>query len=103
MLKKNYNKSGKSCRVTFKLPADVEAETVALLGEFNEWDADSHPLKRRKDGSYSTTVSLEAGQEYRFRYLLDNDRWINDEAIDGEAVNRFGTVDGVLELTQPAA
>ena len=98
MLKKNYTKSRSSCRVTFKLPSEVEAETVALLGDFNEWSADSHPLTRRKDGSHSTTISLEAGQDYRFRYLLDNDRWINDEAADREVANRFGTRDGVISV-----
>ncbi len=98
MLKKNYSKTRSSCRVTFKLPADIEAETVALLGDFNEWNADSHLLTRRKDGSHSTTVSLEAGQDYRFRYLLDNDRWVNDEAADREVANRFGTRDCVISV-----
>ncbi len=98
MLKKNYTKSGLSCRVTFKVPAEVEAQTVALLGDFNEWNAESNPLTQRKDGSYSTTVSLEAGQDYRFRYLLDSERWINDEAVDREVANRFGSRDGVIKI-----
>lgn len=98
MLKKNYTKSGRSCRVTFKLPAEIEAETVALLGDFNEWDAESNLLTARKDGSHSTTISLEAGQDYRFRYLLDSDRWINDEAADNEVANRFGTLDCVVSV-----
>jgi hypothetical protein len=45
MLKKNYSKSGNSCRVTFKLPATVNAETVHLCGEFNEWSPTKTPLK----------------------------------------------------------
>ncbi len=98
MLKKNYTKSGRSCRVTFKVPAEIEAETIVLLGDFNAWDAESHPLTRRKDGSHSTTVSLEAGQDYRFRYLLDSDRWVNDEAADRKIANRFGTRDGVVTI-----
>ncbi len=98
MLKKNYTKSGRSCRVTFKVPAEIEAETIALLGDFNAWDAESTPLKARKDGTYSTTISLEAGQDYRFRYLLDSDRWANDEAADQEVANRFGTLDCVISV-----
>ncbi len=98
MLKKNYTRTGRSCRVTFKVPAEIEAETVALLGDFNTWDAERHLLTRRKDGSYSTTVSLEAGQDYRFRYLLDSDRWMNDETVDREVANRFGTRDGVISI-----
>ena len=98
MLKKNYTKSGRSCRVTFKVPPEVEAETIARLGDFNAWDAESHPLTLRKDGSHSTTISLAAGQDYRFRYLLDSHRWINDEAADREVANRFGTRDGIISV-----
>ncbi len=100
MLKKNYSKSGRSCRVTFKVPAEVEAETIALLGDFNEWNAESNLLTPRKDGSHSTTISLDAGQDYRFRYLVDGETWINDEAVDSEVANRFGTFDGVISLKE---
>lgn len=98
MLKKNYSKNGTSCRVTFKVPAELEAERVALLGEFNEWDAESHPLTKRKDGSHSVTVSLDAGKEYRFRYLLDGDRWANDETPDRLVPNRFGSRDCLIAV-----
>ncbi len=98
MLKKSYNKSGNSCRVTFKVPAELEAERVALLGEFNAWDAEKHLLKKRKDGSHSLTLSLDAGQDYRFRYLLDGERWTNDEAPDRLVPNRFGGADCVITV-----
>ena len=98
MLKKNYSKKGSSCRVTFKVPADVEAERVAVLGEFNAWDAETHPLVKRKDGSHSLTISLDAGNDYRFRYLADGDRWMNDEAPDRLEYNRFGSRDCVITV-----
>jgi 1,4-alpha-glucan branching enzyme len=98
MLKKSYNKSGRACRVTFKLPSEVEAAEAAVLGEFTEWDPQAHPMTRRKDGSFSTTVSLEAGREYRFRYLLDGERWINDGEPDSLIVNRFGAEDCVIAV-----
>ncbi len=37
-MKKTYSKSGTTCRVTFELPAEIEAKAVALCGEFNDWD-----------------------------------------------------------------
>ncbi len=97
MIKKNYSKNGASCRVTFKL-ADVEADHVALLGDFNGWSSEEHLLKRRKDGTFSTTVSIPTGQEYRFRYLVDGDQWTNDEAPDQLVANRFGGQDGLLTV-----
>jgi hypothetical protein len=52
----------------------------------------------RKDGRFSTTISLEAGRAYRFRYLIDGHRWENDWAADGYLPNSFGTEDSLLEL-----
>lgn len=98
MLKKNYTKSGKSCRVTFKLQSELEADAASLLGEFNEWDQAANPMKKLKDGSFSVTVSLDAGNEYRFRYLLDGEEWTNDEAPDALVANRFGSQDCVINV-----
>ena len=96
MMKKAYTETGRSCRVTFELPGQVSAETVALCGEFNEWDPTQHPMKRRRDGSFSLTISLKPGHEYRFRYLLDGERWENDWAADKYVLNEFGTEDSVV-------
>jgi 1,4-alpha-glucan branching enzyme len=95
-MKKEYTKTGRSCRVTFELPAQINAETAALCGEFNEWDTTKHPLKRRRDGSFSLTVSLKPGNEYRFRYLIDGERWENDWDADKYVPNEFGTEDSVI-------
>ena len=98
MLKKSYSKTGAVCRATFKLPAEVEAEQVILLGDFNEWDTTATPMKRLKDGSFSQTISLESEQTYRFRYLLDGERWENDWAADEYRPNIYGTEDSVIRI-----
>ncbi len=98
MLKKSYTKTKRSCRVTFKVPAELAAGQAAVLGDWNDWDVSSHPMKKRKDGSHSVTVSLEAGRDYRFRYLLDESSWTNDEAPDQLVVNRFGGHDCLITV-----
>ena len=98
MLKKSYTKSGKICRVTFKLPAEVDAETAALCGEFNEWDPAASPMKRLKDGSFSVTVSLEVDRSYHFRYRLDSERWENDWEADAYEPNEHGSDDSVVTV-----
>ena len=95
-MQKAYTKTGRSCRVTFELPSQVEAKNVALCGDFNRWDPSKHALKRRRDGSFSLTVSLKPGSEYRFRYLLDGGKWENDWAADKYVPNVFGTEDSVV-------
>jgi 1,4-alpha-glucan branching enzyme len=98
MIRKSYRKTGKSCLVTFTIPKDVEAEVVHLCGDFNEWSRSEHPLMRRKDGRFSRSVSLEAGRKYRFRYLLDENHWVNDRAADDYVANPYGSQDSVLEV-----
>lgn len=98
MLKKSYTKTGRSCRVTFKLNPEVKAVSASLLGEFNSWDEKVNPMKKLKDGSFSATVSLEAGHEYRFRYLLDGEQWVNDPEADSLVLNRFGSNDCVVAV-----
>jgi 1,4-alpha-glucan branching enzyme len=98
MLRKAYTKTGRSCRVTFELPAAVNARTAHLCGEFNQWDKTAHPMKRRKDGSFYLTISLTPGRSYRFRYLLDDTRWENDWAADQYVPNDFGSEDSVVQV-----
>jgi hypothetical protein len=82
--------------VTFTLPADVHAGTVALCGEFNDWSAEDARLERGSDGSWRATVPLEPGRSYRYRYLLDGQRWENDRQADHYVPNALGSTDSVV-------
>ncbi len=98
MLKKNYSKTGTSCRVTFKYNNEEKAHTAVLAGEFNGWSLQETPMKKLKDGSFSAIVSLPAGQSYRFRYVLDGGVWVNDSEADGYAPNEYGEANSVLTI-----
>jgi|AntRauTorcE11897_2_1112592.scaffolds.fasta_scaffold00156_22 1,4-alpha-glucan branching enzyme len=79
-MKKSYLKSKNKCKVTFSCP-DNNAETANLIGDFNDWNHETTPMKKGKNG-FSVTVELEPGRAYQYRYLLDRERWENDEAAD---------------------
>jgi 1,4-alpha-glucan branching enzyme len=98
MLMKNFSRTGKYCRVTFKLPRDTVAEKAFLCADFNNWDTKANPMKQLKNGGFSTTVSLPTGKTYRFRYLLNDQDWENDWKADSYIRNDFGTDDSVLDL-----
>ena len=87
-----------SCKVTFELPAGVAASEAHVCGEFNDWSPTATPMKRRKDGVFAATVTLETGRRYRFRYLLDGGGWENDWAADDYVPNEFGGEDSVIEV-----
>jgi 1,4-alpha-glucan branching enzyme len=55
---------------------------VCIVGDFNDWDMAKTPMKKLKNGSFSTIVSLPKDAKYQFRYLLDDDQWENDWNAD---------------------
>jgi len=82
--------------VTFSLPAAVSAASAHLCGEFNDWSPTALPMHRLDDGGFEITVRLPMRGRYRFRYLLDDERWVNDWAADGYVPNGFGGEDSLV-------
>ncbi|MBI5666196.1 MAG: PilZ domain-containing protein [Nitrospirae bacterium] len=98
-LAKQYLKNGK-CKVTFRLPqaAAMDAQTVVIAGDFNNWDTAASPMTQLKNGDFKITLSLDAGRDYRFRYLIDGSRWENDWSADRYERNDYGADDSVVVL-----
>jgi len=96
---KQFLKNGK-CKVTFRLPqaAAPDAQTVAIAGDFNNWDSTASPMTRLKNGDFKIIMNLDSGKEYRFKYLIDGHRWENDWCADKYMRNDFGAEDSVLVL-----
>jgi 1,4-alpha-glucan branching enzyme len=82
--KKQYLKSKAVCKVTFELTKEQAhaADSVRLVGDFNEWDLASTPMKKLKNGDFTTTINLAKDSQYQFRYLLDDNAWENDWEAD---------------------
>lgn len=96
MLKKRYVSDGKICEVTFVLPSDIQAGSAALVGDFNNWDKESLPMKQAKNGIWKAKVKLDAGREYQYRYLINNNEWQNDQAADRYAAHPYGGENSVV-------
>jgi 1,4-alpha-glucan branching enzyme len=97
MAKKSYSNTGRLCRVTFELPDGIEANTASLVGEFNNWDSNATPMVRRKDGKFTVTVTLKPG-EYRYKFLINGERWELDNKAENNVGNPFGTHDSVIKV-----
>lgn len=107
MIKKDFSKTGKVCKTTFTLPKEavIEAKEVFLLGDFNNWDVQKPVvMKKQKDGSFATTVDLEIGRKYQFRYLIDRNKWENDWSADEYLpVPPFGIYNSVVTVNETIA
>ena len=96
MLKKQYLKSRPVCKVTFSLPVEVEAEKAAVVGDFTNWEAT--PMEQLKDGRFKVVLELTQGSEYQFRYLVNENEWVNETEADGYAPNPFATENSIVSV-----
>ncbi len=85
--------------VTFRLPHAVIADSVCVVGEFNDWSTTANAMERDGD-VFVTDIALAPGRSYRYRYLLDGERWENDWAADRYVPNEYGGDDSVIDLTE---
>ncbi|HAD12065.1 MAG TPA: hypothetical protein DCF33_06455 [Saprospirales bacterium] len=87
----------KSTKVTFVLPKEAveNAETVAVFGDFNNWQ-NGVVLTKQKDGSFKTAVELEKGRSYEYRFLINGEKWENDWAAEAYVPTPFGTYNSVV-------
>lgn len=96
-IKKQYLKSKPICKVTFSVAAEA-AETVSVVGNFNEWNTEATNLKKLKNGTFKGTIDLEKGNDYEFRYIVDGS-YTNDEQADAYKWNEFAAAEnGVLSV-----
>lgn len=96
MLKKQQLKSKPICKVTFYTPASIEANSVHLVGDFNQWEETVTEMKKLKDGRFSVTLELDANKEYQFRYLINSSEWHNDWEADKYVPNPFSGDNSVV-------
>ena len=96
-------------KVTFTLSENIvsNATSGVLVGDFNNWNPEQGvELKKQKDGSMKTTLALEAGKTYQYRYLLNDGRWVNDSNADAYAYAHEFFIDNCVitvpeEVTKP--
>ena len=48
----------------------TQAQSVSLVGDFNQWDPLAHPMKRMPDRSWLLLVELKHGH-HRYAFLVD--------------------------------
>lgn len=47
-----------------------QAQTVFVVGDFNQWHPTSHPLRKHVDGSWQGSITLAHGH-HRYAFLVD--------------------------------
>lgn len=73
------------------------AESVALVGDFNDWDARLTPMRVEPDGRlWTVTIPLSTGR-HRYAFLVNGARWLADPSAP-RAQDDFGAPSSVVTV-----
>ena len=86
--KKRTKRSEMVKKTEFNLLAP-QAQSVFLVGNFNQWNLSSHPLSPNNEGVWRISIPLSPGR-YEYRFFVDGE-WQNDPACSSVVENPFGT------------
>lgn len=96
MVQKTYFKTKDYCKVKFTFKLE-DAETVEILGLNSDWE-NSIVMSRKKDGTFSSEISLPKNSEHEFKYRVNENLWLNEPEADKEIENSFGGKNSVIVL-----
>ena len=72
------------------------AENVILVGDFTAWEQNPVSLKKQKDGTWKTSVSLGPG-DHEYRFVVDG-QWQDDTQCNERKPNGFGQQNCVRQV-----
>ena len=74
-----------------------QAASVALVGDFNDWDPARAPMHAARDGVWATVIPLAPGR-YRYAFLVDGVEWRADPGAPAARDDEFGTPSSVVTV-----
>lgn len=87
-------------KVSFKLDKnDTDATKVSVVGDFNDWNPNSNPMKKLAKGGFSAQIDLDKGKTYQFRYFANDNEWFNDSEAD-TVPNEYGGLNSVVSTVE---
>ncbi|MGD8110893.1 isoamylase early set domain-containing protein [Vibrio sp. TRT 21S02] len=95
MINKRFFKTKNEVEVTFELPQEQASQSVALVADFLDWQP-AEMKKVAKSKTYKFKTRLPKDSHFEFRYLIDNEKWINDPNADRFTPNGFGEDNGLI-------
>lgn len=73
------------------------AASVALVGDFNDWDAARTPMRAARGGVWAAAIPLAPGR-YRYAFLVNGAEWRADPGAPAAMDDEFGTPSSVVTV-----
>jgi len=77
---------------------DDSAHSVSVAGDFNEWSHIATPLKRNESGLWFTEIIVPRTGRFEYKFIINDQRWIEDPSNGMKAPNNYGGLNSVLVL-----
>lgn len=81
--------------VRFRLSDGYAADVVEVAGDFSAWAPIA--MNRELDDGFILDLQLETGRQWRYRFLLDGQRWMNDPDAKEFVTGPNGSAVSILE------
>lgn len=96
-IKKQFIKTKPVVKVTFSVDAK-DANSAAVVGDFNNWNTDAGELGKLKNGTFKGVFEVEKDAAYEFKYIIDG-AYVNEPAADAFKWNDYaGAENSVLAV-----
>ena len=79
---------------------DDSARRVSVTGEFNGWNPSLGQFTRGEDGVWRLDIPSPGPGRYRYKFLADDTRYIEDPGNDVKEPGPLGGYDSVLRIEE---
>ncbi len=84
-------------RIVFHFHDDA-AENACLVGDFNDWNEKNVPFLRNGDGVWTAAIPCQPAGKYRYKVLINAERWIEDPSHGFKEEDGFGGFNSILVI-----
>jgi serine protease AprX len=78
---------------------DDASKHVALAGDFNAWSSTSTLFTKQDDGVWRTQIGPLSPGRYRYKLVLNGERWIEDPANTMKEPDEYGGFNSILHVS----
>ena len=80
------------------LSYEGEADSVEVLGSFNDWVQGKHKMRKRRHGGRSIKIELPEMGTYTYKFLIDGKHWIDDPQNADRLYDGYGGFNSLLHI-----
>lgn len=77
---------------------DPQVQSASLAGDFNGWSQTKHPMTEVREGLWRALIEAPASGTYRYKFVVDGHRWVEDPANMRREPDGYGGMNAVIEI-----